>query len=143
MKQACDPATARAIRPPNGVLPDLRGDDLPLNARQQQLRFGQGQTQVGDINEITGPSDLHDVRARPLALSPDPHQPQHPSHASTLGQRTNAKIANWPPHPQSCDSPIHNHFQLCRHYLTANQHRSARGDAFRTWREVVGVASAT
>jgi len=97
--------TARALRPPNRMAPSLRGDDLPLNTRQQQLRFGQRQTQVGDIDEIIGPSNLHDVRAWPLAFSPDFHQPQHPSHASTLGQRTNAKIANWPPHPQSCDGP--------------------------------------
>jgi len=87
------------------MAPSLRGDDLPLNARQQPLRFGQGQTQVGDIDKIIRPSDLHDVRARPLALSPDLHQPQHPSHASTLSQRTNAKITNWPLHPQTCDSP--------------------------------------
>jgi len=98
-------ATARALRPPNRMAHSLRGDDLPLNARQQPLRFGQGQTQVGDIDKIIGPSDLHDVRAWPLALSPDLHQPQHPSHASTLGQRTNAKITNWPLHPQTCDSP--------------------------------------
>ncbi len=42
----------------------------------------------------------------------------------------------------STHSRIHNHFQLRRHRLTANQHRSARDAAFRTWREVVGVASA-
>ena len=100
-----DAVTVRALRPPNRMAPSLRGDDLPLNARQQPLRFEQGQTQVGDVDEVIGPSDLQDVCARPLALSPDPHQPQHPSHASTLGQRTNAKIANWPPHPQSCDGP--------------------------------------
>ena len=104
--QAANIATTCAARSPNGVLPGLRGDDLPLNARQQPLRFGQGQTQIGDIDEIIGPSDLRDVRAWPLALSPDFHQPHHPSHASTLGQRTNAKIANWPPHPQSCDGPL-------------------------------------
>ncbi len=39
-------------------------------------------------------------------------------------------------------SRIHNHFQLRRHRLTADQHRAARDDAFRTWREVAGVASA-
>jgi len=99
-------ATVWAARPPNGVLPGLRGDDLPLNARQQPLRFGQGQTQIGGIDEIIGPSDLQDVRARPLALSPDFHQPQHPSHASTLGQRTNAKIPNWPSLPQSREGPL-------------------------------------
>jgi len=37
---------------------------------------------------------------------------------------------------------IHNHFQLRRYRLTADQHRAARDDAFHTWREVTGVASA-
>jgi len=36
----------------------------------------------------------------------------------------------------------HNHFQLRRHCPTADQHRAARDAAFRTWREVVGVAPA-
>jgi len=40
----------------------------------------------------------------------------------------------------STQSRIHNHFQLRRHRLTANQHRAARDDAFRTWREIAGVA---
>ena len=39
-------------------------------------------------------------------------------------------------------SRIHNHSQLRRHCLTADQHRAARDAAFRTWREVVGVAPA-
>ena len=42
----------------------------------------------------------------------------------------------------SAHSRIHNHFQLRRHRLTADQHRAARNAAFRTWREVVGIASA-
>jgi len=42
----------------------------------------------------------------------------------------------------SAHSSIHNHFQLRRHRLTADQHRAARDRAFRTWREVVGVAFA-
>ncbi len=37
---------------------------------------------------------------------------------------------------------IHNHFQLRRHRLTADQHRAARDAAFRTWREVAGMAAA-
>jgi len=65
--------TVRAFRPPNSMVPGLRGDDLPLDARQQPLCFGQGQTQTGDIAEVTGAADLHDVRARPLAFSPDFH----------------------------------------------------------------------
>jgi len=39
-------------------------------------------------------------------------------------------------------SRIHNHFQLRRHRLTANEHRAARDAAFHTWREAAGVASA-
>ncbi len=42
----------------------------------------------------------------------------------------------------SAHSRIHSHFQLRRHRLTANQHRAARDYAFRTWREVAGVAAA-
>ena len=58
-----NPATARAIRPPNRVLLGLHGDDLSLNTCQQPLRLGQGQTQTGDVAEIAGPVDLQDVRA--------------------------------------------------------------------------------
>jgi hypothetical protein len=35
------------------MIPDLRRDDLLLEAGQQPLRLGQVQTQVGDIGEIT------------------------------------------------------------------------------------------
>src|SRR6267378_4295639 len=42
----------------------------------------------------------------------------------------------------STHSRIHNHFQLCRHHLSANQYRVARDTAFRTWRDVAGTASA-
>ncbi len=43
----------------------------------------------------------------------------------------------------SVHSRIHNHFQLRRHRLTADQHRSARDASFRAWREITGVAAAT
>jgi putative transposase len=42
----------------------------------------------------------------------------------------------------SSHSRIHNHFQLRRHRLTATDYRSARTAAFRTWREIAGVAAA-
>ena len=42
----------------------------------------------------------------------------------------------------SSHSRIHNHFQLRRHRLTAAAYRTARDAAFRTWREVTGVAAA-
>ena len=39
-------------------------------------------------------------------------------------------------------SRIHNHFQLRRHHLTADQHPAARDAACRIWSEVIGVAPA-
>ena len=42
----------------------------------------------------------------------------------------------------STHSRIHNHFQLRRHHLSANQYRAARDAAFRTWRDVGEVAPA-
>src|ERR1700744_174004 len=85
-------AAASASRPPNSVVPGLCSDDLLLEAGQQQLRFGQVQTQIGDIAEIIGPVDLNDVCRLTLALSADLHQPRNPGHASTPGQRTDAEI---------------------------------------------------
>jgi hypothetical protein len=70
-----------------------------LDTRQQPLRFGQSHTQTGDFGEISGPVDLHNVRARPFAFNPSLHQPQHPGHASTPNQRTDTKIPN---HPRTC-----------------------------------------
>jgi putative transposase len=40
----------------------------------------------------------------------------------------------------STHSPIHNHFQLRRHRLSANEYRAAREHAFATWRDTTGVA---
>ena len=37
---------------------------------------------------------------------------------------------------------IHSLFQLRRHLLTANDHRTARDRAFQTWYDVAGVACA-
>ena len=42
----------------------------------------------------------------------------------------------------STHARIHNHFQLSRHRLTADEHRAARANAFRIWQEVAGVAAA-
>jgi putative transposase len=41
----------------------------------------------------------------------------------------------------STHSPIHNHFQLRRHRLSASEHRAARDRAFVIWREVAGLPS--
>ena len=42
----------------------------------------------------------------------------------------------------SSHSRIHNHFQLRRHRLNANEHRAARDAAFRTWRDVAEIVPA-
>jgi len=98
---AANAATAQAVRPPYGVVPGLRRDDLPLDACQQQLPFGQGQAQIGNIAEIIGPLDLHEVHALPFALSSDLHQPQNPGHASTSVKEPTRKISLSSAHPQS------------------------------------------
>jgi putative transposase len=36
-------------------------------------------------------------------------------------------------------SPIHNHFQLRRHLLSASEYRDARDHAFATWRDATGA----
>ncbi len=96
-----DAATASAIRPPNGVASSLCGNHLLLKACQQQLPFGQGQTQTGDIAEIVGPVDRHDVGRLFLTASPFFHQSYNPRHASTPGQRPDTKISLRRSHPQS------------------------------------------
>jgi putative transposase len=42
----------------------------------------------------------------------------------------------------SSHSRIHNHFQLRRHHLNANQYHTARSAAFRTWPDLAEVAPA-
>jgi len=75
---------------PNGPGPDLCGNHLVLKACQQPLRLGQDQIQIGNIGEIIGPADLHNIRGLCLALSPDVHELHNPGHASNVRQKTNA-----------------------------------------------------
>jgi len=42
----------------------------------------------------------------------------------------------------STHSRIHNHFQLRRHRIAANEYRAARDVAFGVWRDVTGTAAA-
>src|ERR1700761_7395499 len=74
------------------MVPGLPGDDRLLEAGQQPLRIDQGQTQIGDIAEISRPDDLHDIRARSLTFSPGFHHPHNPGHPSTPSQRSDVKI---------------------------------------------------
>src|ERR1700759_2816264 len=98
-------ATASAIRSPNGLVPGPRGNNLLLETRQQPLPFGQGQPQMGDLNQIIGPGDRRDVDGLLLTVSPGFHQPPHPSHALSSNQRSDAKLPPRRPHPQSPGSP--------------------------------------
>ena len=65
----------RAASPPHGVLSGLCGHDPSLNTRQQPMRLGQVQAQVGDAGGITKPVDPHDVRVCSFTLSTGLHQP--------------------------------------------------------------------
>src|SRR4051794_36138012 len=131
-------AAAPARRRMHGMNPGLRGDDLPLDASQHQPRIGQGQTQIGDVVEAIGPADLHDVRTPLLAFRPDFHQPQNPSHAPTLGQRTDADIPDRRRTPNLATVPLpvsrssHDN-TMCRYSIApvtrrpASFHRSISG----------------
>jgi hypothetical protein len=43
---------------------DLPGNDRLLNARQELLRFGQGQAQARNIAKTFRPADLHQIGAQ-------------------------------------------------------------------------------
>jgi hypothetical protein len=56
------------------VVVGLRGNDPLLNLRQQQLRFGQRQTQIGDLTKTIRPADRHHVETSRLTINPGPNQ---------------------------------------------------------------------
>lgn len=87
------------------MVPDLGGDDFLLKPCQQLLRFGQGQTQIGDVAEIIGSADLHDVQGLPLAPVADLHQPQNPGHALPHPQNETRKCALGPCTPNLATVP--------------------------------------
>jgi hypothetical protein len=68
--------------------PGLRGDDLLLHASQELLALGQGQTQAGQIGQIVGPGDLHDLGAVFFARSSDAHQLHDPGHDASTSTGT-------------------------------------------------------
>ena len=89
--------------------PGLHGNDLPLDARQHQLCSAKVRPKSAMSMRAIGPADLHDIRAPPLAFGPDFHQPQNPSHASTLGQRTDAHIPDRRHTPNLATVPRYKH----------------------------------
>jgi hypothetical protein len=88
--------TASAIRPANhGVDPGLPGNELSLQACQHLLSFRHGQTKIGNVAEIIGTVDMHDVGPLLLTVSSGFHQPYRPNHTSTPDQRPDAKMPLW------------------------------------------------
>jgi putative transposase len=66
------------------------------------------------------------------------------SHQPTRRRERQMQRFKSPRHTQrflSTHSRIHNHFQLRRHRLTANECREVRDAAFRTWGDVTGTAA--
>jgi hypothetical protein len=59
---------------------NLLSDKLQLNLRQQQLRFGQRQTQIGEVANTIRPADRHHLEAPELTINPHPSQTQRPFH---------------------------------------------------------------
>jgi hypothetical protein len=59
---------------------DLPRNDRLLNARQELLRFGQGQAQARNIAKTFRPADLHQIGAQAAVIIAGRNQPQHPSH---------------------------------------------------------------
>jgi hypothetical protein len=76
-------ATGSAIRTKPPMVIGLAGNDRSLNARQQPLRFGQGQTQVRDLAKAFRPADLHQVRIPRRGISACLDQPQQLPHLSS------------------------------------------------------------
>jgi hypothetical protein len=74
------PATRPALWPNRRVGVGLLGDKLLLNVRQQQLRFGQRQTQVGYVAEIIRTADRHHLETPGLTINPHSNQTQRPFH---------------------------------------------------------------
>jgi hypothetical protein len=77
-----NPIAAGANRPPDRVLPRLRGGDLALNPREQLLRFRERRSQIGDIAEVIWLADLHDVHAATPAQGQEQKYPARTDTAS-------------------------------------------------------------
>jgi hypothetical protein len=98
-----NPIAAGANRPPDRVLPRLRGGNLALNPREQLFRFREGQSQIGDITEVVRLADLHDVDAGTPV--PGGRQLQNPLHAPSPVREQERKYPARTGTPQFYTSP--------------------------------------
>jgi hypothetical protein len=56
------------------VVAGLRRNELLLNLRQQQLRFGQRQTQIADLTKTIRPAYQHHIESPRLTINPGLNQ---------------------------------------------------------------------
>jgi hypothetical protein len=73
----------------------LRGNDLPLNLRQHQLRFGQRQAQVGDLTKTIRPADRHHVETSRLTINLRPNQTQRPFHPRVPSRQNTRPVVSF------------------------------------------------
>ena len=78
--QVAFPTTGSATRPQQPMAVGLSGNDRSLNARQQELRFRQRQTQIRDIAKTFRATDLDQIGAQAAGIFTGGNQPQYPSH---------------------------------------------------------------
>jgi hypothetical protein len=68
------PATRLTVWAKHRVVVGLCGNDLLPNLRQQQLPFGQCQTQISDLTKPIRPANRHYVEVLRLTVTFGPHQ---------------------------------------------------------------------
>src|SRR3954454_12733917 len=109
-------ATAAALRTTHGMDPGLRGDDLLLEASQEFLALGQGQTQAAQIGEVLGPGEPQDVGAVFFPVSSSADQSHDPGHVvSTSTGKQTGKYPLWSRTPKF--APVPEHIRTITAYL--------------------------
>jgi hypothetical protein len=74
----------------------------------KQLRFGQGQTQIGNIAGTIWPDDLHDIGALQFTFDPRFDQPQKPPHPSPVPPTLRFTAMKWDVliHPKTANRAV-------------------------------------
>lgn len=84
---------------------DLGGDNLLLQSGQQLLGLVPPQTQIGDVDEVIGSIDPHDIKAAPFTLGVDLHQPHNPTRARPQNKDGRQNTRADGRHPKTWDGP--------------------------------------
>ncbi len=108
--------------------------------RSSRCRFGTGVLVMNGV----GRGGARTAR-RGTSAERRPDKQAEVSHQPPKRRERQLRRLKLPRHAQqflSAQSRIYNHFQLHRHRLTTNRHRTARASALRIWREVTSVTAA-